>query len=60
MTEIQKLSGGSPLECGHTQVLSEYRQKIAAAGYDQFKVFCIECDDWTKVTANWPPQSTEG
>ena len=46
---MQKLSGGTELLCGHTQVVSTLRFTIANSGYDQHSVWCVECDGWTTL-----------
>lgn len=46
---MEKLAGGKALSCGHTQVLSEHRMRLAAAGYEQSPVFCVECGDWSNI-----------
>lgn len=52
---MKKLSGGSRLSCGHQQVLSPYRIKLATAGLEQNPVWCLECDDWTNVQPTHVP-----
>lgn len=56
---MKKLSGGTHLECGHTQVLSEYRLALAHAGAVQRPVWCIECEDYSTVVPHVPVNSQE-
>jgi len=56
---MQKLSGGQLLECGHSQVLSEFRQRIALSGLEQRPVWCIECTDWTRVLPSIEPDQED-
>lgn len=46
---MNKLAGGSLLSCGHYQVLSDHRVKLAAAGLEQKPMWCIECAGWQRV-----------
>lgn len=46
---MKKLSGGSELSCGHTQQLSERRLAIANAGQEQHSIYCMDCEDWSRV-----------
>jgi hypothetical protein len=52
MTLPPKLAGGKLLECGHAQVLPAYRLRISAAGHEQHPVWCVECDDWSRIPPN--------
>lgn len=46
---MRKLAGGNPLECGHSQVLSDHRTRLASAGFEQKPAWCVECEDWRRV-----------
>lgn len=45
-----KLAGGKILDCGHSQVLPAYRLRLSAAGYEQHPVWCVECQDWARIS----------
>lgn len=49
MQQIVKLAGGDQLECGHYQVVSPYRSRLASEGYEQELVWCVECSDWSRL-----------
>jgi hypothetical protein len=44
-----KIAGGNLLDCGHYQVLSAYRLKLSAYGQEQSSVWCVECQDYTRL-----------
>jgi hypothetical protein len=46
---MQKISGGSPLECGHQQVISAFRYSANQMGINQRPVWCVECNDWSNI-----------
>lgn len=47
-----KLAGGTSLDCGHQQVLPAYRLALSAAGKEQPLVWCVDCNDWTRLAPN--------
>jgi hypothetical protein len=47
---MKKLSGGPRLDCGHAQQVSERRMALASQGHEQHSVWCIECDNWSRLT----------
>jgi hypothetical protein len=46
---MQKISGGNPLECSHTQVISAFRYAAYQSGRNQRPVWCVECNDWSNI-----------
>lgn len=49
MTLPPKIAGGNQLDCGHRQVLPAYRLVLSAAGIEQAPVWCVECEDYTRL-----------
>lgn len=49
MTLPPKIAGGNILDCGHQQVVSEQRQRVAATGVEQRPVWCIECNAYQRL-----------
>lgn len=46
---LTRQAGSFPLDCGHTQVVSSFRATIAADGLEQHKVWCVDCDTWSRL-----------
>lgn len=44
-----KIAGGHVLDCGHQQVVGAERLALASSGQEQHPVWCVECEDWTRL-----------
>lgn len=49
MNKLRKLAGGVYLDCGHQQHVSELRIRVASEGKEQKPVWCIECENWSRL-----------
>ena len=44
-----EIRDGITLECGHQQIVSEFRVKLATEGREQHRVWCVECNNWSRI-----------
>lgn len=49
LAKMDKIAGGFVLQCGHRQVVSDYRVRFARDGQEQHSVWCVECGAWSSL-----------
>jgi hypothetical protein len=47
---IEQTSAQVQLDCGHSQIVSALRVRLANAGHEQKPVYCVQCNDWTRLS----------
>jgi len=47
------------LDCGHEQVVSSYRVRVASEGHEQHAVFCVTCSEWARLAPSEPQIQTQ-